>query len=51
MIRNIWNASRVMMLSPIAAFLAVLFLPVLALNENIPLFQQCLEFIHQNDSL
>ncbi|NEU32162.1 hypothetical protein GN156_15530 [bacterium LRH843] len=51
MIRKMWNASRVMMLSPVAAFLAVLLLPVLMVTDDVPLLQQLLEFIHQNDGL
>ena len=51
MIRKVWNASRVIMLTPVALFLAILFLPILIVSDNIPIFQQILDLLHQNDSL
>lgn len=51
MVRKIWNASRVMLLSPVALVLTVLILPVLILTDNVPILQQLLEYIHQNDNL
>lgn len=49
MLRNFWKASRTMILSPVALFLAVLFLPILIVSDNIPIFQQFLDFLNQND--
>ena len=50
MLRKVWYASRVMLLTPAVVLLTILFLPVLIVTENIPLLQQFFEFIHQNDS-
>ncbi len=50
MFRKFYQASRVMILSPVALFLAVLFLPILIVSDNIPIFQSFLDFLYQNDS-
>lgn len=47
MLHTILHGSRVMMLTPFAFLLAVLFLPILIVSDNIPLFQSFVEYLYK----
>ncbi|WP_368505870.1 hypothetical protein AB3N04_09955 [Alkalihalophilus sp. As8PL] len=48
---RMYEALRIMTLSPIALLLTILFLPILLATDNIPLLQQMFDYLNQTKHL